>query len=175
MSTHVVNSCCTCAVNEGVGGCGMCACRDRGGRRRGRSRGGGGIGVRSVRVGCVATSGKDRESGGCRVRRRRFRCAAAWGQDRDRGGAGSREAGTGVLGDRFQTRETGTMVWLTGVLLSVVNNCLVTWISGWVAGLYALLLGTLQCPFDLHLAMASPWYPQFYQTSVSQREQLYMC
>ena len=91
------------------------------------------------------------------------------------GGAGSREAGTGVLGDRFQTRETGTMVWLTGVLLSVVNNCLVTWISGWVAGLYALLLGTLQCPFDLHLAMASPWYPQFYQTSVSQREQLYMC
>ena len=37
-------------------------------------------------------------------------------------GGGSRDAGPGVSGDRFRTRETGTMVWWAGALLSVVSN-----------------------------------------------------
>ena len=81
-----------------------------------------------------------------------------------RGGTESRESRPGVSGDILRTRYTGTMVWQAGALLSIVSNFLVTWLSRGVTSLDALLLGTLQCPFDLHMATAlllvSPSLPE---------------
>ena len=96
--------------NKRIGRCGVCACRARGGGRRGGYEGGSGIGGCAGQVGCVAAWVQARDSEGRRVRRRQFVCEATWGQDRDRGGGGglgSRESGLGVLGERFRTRETG--------------------------------------------------------------------